>query len=123
MIHPEKADHRNVLDIIAPEPFESQYSFVASNDMSIMEAYIAITSEDAYAYPFGIYDDQVKEILDLILPYNPRVVIVYVEAPTLADNVERRKNQVSKKVIRRMCNSFEFPEFSEYDTLIVHQQQ
>lgn len=64
-----------------------------------------------------------KEILDLILPYNPRVVIVYVEAPTLADNVERRKNQVSKKVIRRMCNSFEFPEFSEYDTLIVHQQQ
>lgn len=64
-----------------------------------------------------------KEILDLILPYNPRVVIVYVEAPTLADNVERRKNQVSKKVIRRMCNSLEFPEFSEYDTLIVHQQQ
>lgn len=64
-----------------------------------------------------------KEILDLILPYNPRVVIVYVEAPTLADNVERRKNQVGKKVIKRMFNSFEFPEFCEYDTLIVNQQQ
>ena len=63
------------------------------------------------------------EILDFILPYNPRVVIVYVEAPTLADNVERRKNQVGKKVIKRMFNSFEFPEFCEYDTLIVNQQR
>lgn len=63
-----------------------------------------------------------KEILDIILPYNPSVVIVYIEAPTLADNVERRKNQVGKKVIKRMFNSFEFPEFCEYDTLLVSQQ-
>ena len=57
MIHLEKVDHRNVWDIIELEPFESQYPFVASNDESIMEAYIAVTSEDAYAYPFGVYND------------------------------------------------------------------
>ena len=57
MIHLEKVDHRNVWDIIELAPFESQYPFVASNDESLMEAYIAITSEDAYAYPFGIYND------------------------------------------------------------------
>ena len=63
-----------------------------------------------------------KEILDIILPYNPRVVIVYVEAPTLTDNFERRRNQVGKKVIKRMFHNFEFPEFFEYDTLLVSQQ-
>ncbi len=57
MIHLEKVDHRNVWDIVDLTIFESQYPFVASNDQSLMEAYIAITSEDAYAYPFGIYDD------------------------------------------------------------------
>lgn len=61
--------------------------------------------------------------MDIVLPYNPNIVFVYVEAPTIADNIERRKNQVGKKVIKRMFHEFEFPEFSEYDTLIVHQQQ
>ena len=56
MIHIEKVDHKNVWDIIKLAPFESQYNFVASNDDSLMEAYIAVMSEDAYAYPFGIYD-------------------------------------------------------------------
>ncbi len=57
MIHLEKAGHRNVLDIIELEPFESQYSFAASNVESIVEAYIAVTSADACAYPFGVYHD------------------------------------------------------------------
>lgn len=62
------------------------------------------------------------EILNIIMPYNPNVVFVYVEAPTLADNFERRHNQVGKKVIKRMFHNFEFPEFWEYDTLLVSQQ-
>ena len=58
MIRLEKVDHRNVWDIIKLEPFESQYNFIADNDESLMEAYIAVTSGEAYAYPFGIYDDE-----------------------------------------------------------------
>lgn len=58
MIHIEKVDHKNVWDIIKLAPFESQYNFVASNDESLMEAYIAVTSEEAYAYPFGVYDGE-----------------------------------------------------------------
>ncbi|MBQ6508566.1 MAG: GNAT family N-acetyltransferase [Flexilinea sp.] len=58
MIHLEKADHRNVWDLIKLDTFESQYNFVADNSESLMEAYIAVTSGEAYAYPFGIYDDE-----------------------------------------------------------------
>ena len=35
---------------------EKQKSFVASNDISIIEAYTAITG-NGYAFPFGIYED------------------------------------------------------------------
>ena len=58
MVHLEKVTHKNVWDIVELEIFESQHPFVASNEQSLMEAYIAITSGTAYAYPFGIYDDE-----------------------------------------------------------------
>lgn len=57
MIHLEKVDHHNVWDLVELAPLKSQYGFVASNEESLMEAYIAVMSGDAYAYPFGIYDD------------------------------------------------------------------
>ncbi|MBQ9828170.1 MAG: GNAT family N-acetyltransferase [Lachnospiraceae bacterium] len=69
MIHLEKTDHRNVWDIIELRVFESQEEFVAPNDESLMEAYIAVTSEDAYAYPFGIYNDDTP-VGFLMIGYN-----------------------------------------------------
>ncbi len=69
MIHLEKVTHKNVWELIELAPFESQYDFVASNDESLMEAYIAVTSESAYAYPFGIYDDETP-VGFLMIGYN-----------------------------------------------------
>lgn len=37
---------------------QEQESFVAPNDVSIIEAYTAIT-ENGYAFPFGIYEDDI----------------------------------------------------------------
>ncbi len=73
MIHLEKIDHKNVWDIIELAPFESQYDFVAANDDSLMEAYIAVTSDEAYAYPFGIYDDETP-VGFLMIGYNEAAI-------------------------------------------------
>lgn len=73
MIHLEKVNHKNVWDIIDLRVFESQHPFVASNDESLMEAYIAVTSEDAYAYPFGIYDDRTL-VGFLMIGYNEAAI-------------------------------------------------
>jgi len=57
MVHLEKVTSKNQEEIIEMDIFESQYPFVADNVESLADAYIAITSDDAYAYPFAIYDD------------------------------------------------------------------
>ena len=55
MIHLEKVNGDNVWDILKLKVSESQRNFVAGNDVSIIEAYTAITG-NGYAFPFGIYD-------------------------------------------------------------------
>ena len=57
MIHLEKVNGKNVWDILNLKVSESQKSFVAANDISIIEAYTAVTA-NGYAFPFGIYEDQ-----------------------------------------------------------------
>ena len=57
MVHLEKINGNNVWDIIKLSVNESQRAFVAGNDISIIEAYIAITG-NGHAFPFGIYDDE-----------------------------------------------------------------
>lgn len=54
MLHLEKVNGRNVWDILKLTVFESQKNFVASNDVSIIEAYTAVTA-NGHAFPFGIY--------------------------------------------------------------------
>lgn len=56
MIHLEKVTGRNVWDILKLSVEESQKTFVAPNDVSIIEAYIAVT-RNGHAFPFGIYQD------------------------------------------------------------------
>ena len=51
-----------------------------------------------------------------------KVIFIYVEAPTLNDNYNRRSGQVAKCVISNMALSFEYPKINEYDELIIHKQ-
>ena len=69
MIHLEKVTHKNEEDVIRLDIFESQYPFVAANVESLADAYVAITSDDAHAYPFAIYDDDTL-VGFLMLGYN-----------------------------------------------------
>ncbi|MBE5913138.1 MAG: GNAT family N-acetyltransferase [Pseudobutyrivibrio ruminis] len=55
MLRLEKVNGNNVWDILKLTVNDSQKEFVASNKISIIEAYTAITAH-GYAYPFGIYD-------------------------------------------------------------------
>ena len=57
MIHLEKVTYANALVVCELTIFESQYPFVADNEESLVEAYLAVTSDSSYAYPFAVYDD------------------------------------------------------------------
>lgn len=55
MLRLEKVTGKNVWDILKLEVLDEQKYFVAGNDTSIIEAYIAITG-NGHAFPFGIYE-------------------------------------------------------------------
>ena len=57
------------MDVIRLDIFESQYPFVADNVESLADAYVAITSDEAWAYPFAIYDNDTL-VGFLMLGYN-----------------------------------------------------
>ncbi len=56
MIKLERVNGKNVWDILKLSVAEEQKNFVAGNDISIIEAYTAITG-NGYAFPFGIYEE------------------------------------------------------------------
>lgn len=56
MLRLEKVNGKNVWDIVKLEVSNDQKGFVAANDISIIEAYTALTG-NGYAFPFGIYED------------------------------------------------------------------
>lgn len=56
MLRLEKVNGKNVWDILKLSVAENQKDFVASNDISIIEAYTSITG-NGHAFPFGIFDD------------------------------------------------------------------
>ena len=53
MLRLEKVTGKNVWSILKLHVAQNQESFVASNDISMIEAYTAITG-NGYAFPFGI---------------------------------------------------------------------
>ena len=57
MIRLEEINGKNVWDILKLRVSDVQQSFVAPNNISIIEAYIAITHH-GQAFPFGIYEDE-----------------------------------------------------------------
>ena len=56
MLKLKKINRNNVGEILKLEVFDNQKSFVATNNSSIIEAYIAIT-ENNDVFTFGIYND------------------------------------------------------------------
>lgn len=56
MLRLERINGKNVWDILKLHVSGAQESFVAGNDISIIEAYVAITA-NGYAFPFGVYSD------------------------------------------------------------------
>lgn len=57
MLRLEKVDGRNVWDVLKLSVAEGQKPFVAGNDVSIIEAYVAIMG-NGHAFPFAIYDGE-----------------------------------------------------------------
>ncbi|MBR4473111.1 MAG: GNAT family N-acetyltransferase [Oscillospiraceae bacterium] len=57
MISLKKISSRNVWDILKLRVSEEQKSFVAGNEISIIEAYTTITA-NGFAFPFGIYENE-----------------------------------------------------------------
>ena len=57
MVRLEKINGENFREILDLRVHDSQKDFVAPNDISIIEAYIAITHH-GHAFPFGIYDGE-----------------------------------------------------------------
>ena len=55
MLRLEKVNGKNVWELLKLTVSESQKNYVAANEISIIEAYTAI-SENGYAFPFGIYN-------------------------------------------------------------------
>lgn len=58
MLRLEQVNGKNVWDILKLTIEEDQKNFVANNDISIIEAYTAITG-NGYAFPFGIYENEI----------------------------------------------------------------
>ena len=64
-----------------------------------------------------------KDYLLKIMKYNPKVKIIYIEAPNyIKDCIDRRKCEIPKKVYDRMENNFDFPQLYECDELIIVKQ-
>ncbi len=58
MLRLEKITGRNVWDILKLSVSEGQESYVARNEISIIEAYTAVTG-NGHAFPFGIYNGEI----------------------------------------------------------------
>ena len=56
MLRLEKINGKNVWNILKLSVNDDQREFVASNEVSIIEAYTTVTN-NGYAFPFGIYED------------------------------------------------------------------
>ena len=58
MLRLEKVTGANVWDVLKLSVDDNQKEFVANNEVSIIEAYTAITA-NGFAFPFGIFDDDI----------------------------------------------------------------
>ena len=59
------------------------------------------------------------KLINTILPYKPFIEIVYVEAPTITDNLNRRSGQIPNNIIINMMENFDFPKETECHKLTI----
>lgn len=81
MVKLEEITGHNVWDVLKLKVSEHQQSFVADNNTSIIEAYIAI-SANGHTFPFGIYDDEIP-VGFLMIGFGTDDD--WVDAPTVAE--------------------------------------
>lgn len=63
-----------------------------------------------------------KDIVNLIKPYNPKIIFIYVEALDFNTNLERRKGQIPDDVMYRMRKYMDMPSVTECHDLIIAKQ-
>lgn len=92
MIHLEKIDYKNVWDIIDLEVTKPQEDFVASNEISLVQAY-SVRDSETKAFPFAIYNDDTP-VGFLMVGFN--------EAATYDDDEEPPKSLVRNYSLWRL---------------------
>ena len=98
MIHLEKIDAKNVWDVIGLKVAKGQKNFVASNKISLVQAYVA-QGTGCTAFPFAIYKDK-KPVGFLMIGYNEAALYeLYDETPpaALKDNYSLWRLMIGKK--------------------------
>lgn len=101
MIHLEKIDARNLWDVLDLKVRQAQKSFVASNDISLLQAYVA-QGTDCSAFPFAIYNDK-KPVGFLMIGYNEAALYDEDEAPpkALTNNYSLWRLMIDKRYQHR----------------------
>ena len=64
-----------------------------------------------------------QAILKMVIPFNARIIIVYVEAPNLDTCIQRRDGQIPAEEYSRILNTASFPQPYEYDDIVISKQQ
>ena len=68
------------------------------------------------------YREEIKNYIKS-LGYDPYYEYIYIEAPSLNDNIKRRENQISEEVFHNMIRNFDFPRIGEYDVLRIKRNE
>ncbi len=87
MLHLEKIDCKNVWDVLDLKVRKAQKGFVASNDISIIQAYTSIGT-GCTAFPFAVFDGK-KPVGFLMIGYNEAALYEYddtCDAPEILKN-------------------------------------
>ena len=102
MIRLEKVDYKNVWDVIDLKVFQAQKNFVASNTISLVQAY-SVQGSGTRAFPFAVYNDK-RPVGFLMVGYNEAAAYdaFDVEPPeVLKNNYSLWRLMIDKKYQRR----------------------
>lgn len=68
------------------------------------------------------YREDYHRLIDNI-SNNVEWIYVYIEAPTLEDNIKRREGQIKREVFNQIIDKFDWPTADEYDSIIIQKQR
>lgn len=63
-----------------------------------------------------------QAVLNMVLPYNAYITVVYIEAPDIETCIKRRDGQIPANEYKRLLNTIDFPMPYEYDDIIISKQ-